>query len=819
MATLDNRDSPADDTPAANGFGPAALQPDRASSTARDTTQEADPDTAPDTDSWTAPGAAPTGATDAEPSVASAAINRIPREYRLTYAGKQSETEIVLGTPALPFQRIRAFGAVVDDAWHNILIGGDNLPALRRLMDMRAEGVLVSADGVEGVRLVYIDPPFASEEDYETKSGTIAYADKVAGAKFIESLRKRLVLLRAVMAADSTIFVHLDTRKSHYIKVICDEVFGEQSFRNEIIWKRTNARTTADRWPRVHDVILVYAKGRGSGFIPEIIAAEASKAPHTLITGSDGLKYQTYELTAPGVTRAGDSGTPWRDFAPSAMGRHWANALAVREEWDRLGLIHWPGRNGFPRRRAATPYRHEDRMVPVSDVWTDIDRLNQADRSRVYPTQKPEELVARILESSSKKGDLVLDCFAGSGTTLAVAEKLGRRWIGVDLGLNAIYTIQKRLLNIATSWALETEVDGQVRAFGAAAQSSGAETYSSGAPTQSFGGATQSVDASSQADGGEDESANGDDEEDESNDPRDDGAGAAAAIEGPLSPPAKPERAPRRAPKRPYGRQPAPFAVYSSGHYDFHQLRALPFGAYRTFVLRLFGAVAQGAIINGIAIDGRDGRGDPVIVYDFGVDDAPVTIDYLEELASFLGGRVDERILFIAPAASLAFFEDRVTSGGITFEVRRVPYSAIAALARRAIQPASEADINKIIETESFDFVVPPTVEWEIDVEGRVLTITGFRSRAIARDLTEEARGFPSLAMVLVDYDHDGSVFDLDRVLFAEDIRHDGWRVRLPKARRGETIAVSVCDIYGNEHVQVFRDQEWGSTDQALGST
>lgn len=647
---------------------------------------------------------------------------RVQREYRLSYAGKQPEPEILLETPALPFQRIRAFGEVADETWHNMLIGGDNLPALRRLKDMKAEGLLTSADGTDGVRLVYIDPPFASEEDYETKSGTIAYADKVAGAKFIESLRKRIVLLRGVMADDSTIFVHLDTRKSHYIKVILDEVFGEQGFRNEVIWKRTNARTTADRWPRVHDVILVYALGNGSVFIPELVPAEVSKAPHTLITGKDGLKYQTYELTAPGVTRDGDSGAPWKGFSPSAMGRHWANSTTVREEWDRLGLIHWPGRNGFPRRLADTPYRHEDRMVPVSDVWTDIDRLNQADKSRVYPTQKPEDLLKRILESSSKEGDLVLDCFAGSGTALAVAEKLGRRWIGVDLGLNSIYTIQKRLLNIATSWAI----------------------------------------------------------------------------------------GPKGTKKKAYGQPPQPFGVYSSGHYDFHQLRALPFDAYRTFVLRLFDAISQPATINGVVIDGRDGRGDPVIVYDFNVDDAAVTIEYLDEVASFLAGRVDERILFIAPAASLAFFEDRVTTRGITFEVRRVPYSAVAALQRRARQPVSEADINKIIETESFDFAVPPTVEYKVDAAARVLTITDFRSRAIARDLTEEARGLPALAMVLIDYDHDGSVFDLDHVVFAEEMKNDGWKVPLPKAKRGETVAVSVCDVYGNEHVEVFRDRKWG---------
>ncbi len=684
------------------------------------------------------------------------AVRRVPKvqkEYLLTYAAKQPEPEILLETPALPFQHIRAFGDLPDGTWHNMLIGGDNLPALRRLKDMKADGLLRNADGTDGVRLVYIDPPFASEDDYETKSGTIAYADKIVGATFIESLRKRIVLLRDVMADDATIFVHLDTRKSHYIKVILDEVFGEQGFRNEVIWKRTNARTSADRWPRVHDVLLVYAQGQGASFTPELIPAEESRMPHTLITGPDGLKYQTYELTAPGVTRAGDSGAEWRGFSPTKMGRHWANATSVREEWDRLGQIHWPARGGFPRRLSTTPFRHEDRMIPVGDVWTDIDRLNQADRSRVYPTQKPEGLLRRILESSSRNGDIVLDCFAGSGTTLAVAEKLGRRWIGVDLGLNSIYTIQKRMLNIAGSDSLTETKVGKSTPKPCCGEKDCAHC-------QEF--CCRSFET-------------------------------AKAV--------------------PYGREPAPFAVYSSGHYDFHQLKALPFEDYRAFVLRLFEAVEQPETINGVRIDGRDHRGDPVIVYDFHVDEeAEVTVEFLEELASYLTGRVDERVLFIAPTARMAFFEDRISSRGITFEVRRVPYSAVAALQRRARQPVSEAEINKIIETESFDFAVPPIVGCEIDVAGRALTITDFHSRTIARDLTEWERGFPALAMVLIDYHHDGTVFDLDDVVFAEDIKDSGYRVSLAKAKPGETIAVSVCDIFGNEHVKVLRDLAWGES-------
>jgi DNA modification methylase len=294
-----------------------------------------------------------------------------------------------------------------------MLIQGDNLPILRRLSDMKAEGKLLNGDGTPGVRLVYIDPPFASDEDYETRSGRIAYSDKIKGAEFIEGIRKRIVLLQDLLSSDAVIYIHMDWRKVHYIKAIMDELFGEHAFRNEVVWKRTNARTTADRWPRVHDVLLVYGVGNAP-FAPETVPADSSRMPHNLITGADGLKYQTYELTAPGITRKGESGKPWRGFDPSSFSKHWANGLAVPEEWDRQRLIHWPTKGGFPRRRAAEPFREMDRTVPVSDVWTDIDRLYQGDKTRIYPTQKPEPLLRRIVESSTRIGDLVLDCFAGS---------------------------------------------------------------------------------------------------------------------------------------------------------------------------------------------------------------------------------------------------------------------------------------------------------------------------------------------------------------------------------------------------------------------
>jgi hypothetical protein len=171
--------------------------------------------------------------------------------------------------------------------------------------------------------------------------------------------------------------------------------------------------------------------------------------PHTLITGTDGRKYQTYELTAPGVTRDGESGKPWRGFDPSAMGRHWANTSATMEQWDALGLIHWPkpgAAGGFPRRRAAEQFEPSTRVVTVGDVWTDVDRINQAARELLgYPTQKPEALLERIILSATDEGDVVLDPFCGCGTAVAVAQRLKRRWIGIDITHLAVNLMKYRL--------------------------------------------------------------------------------------------------------------------------------------------------------------------------------------------------------------------------------------------------------------------------------------------------------------------------------------------------------------------------------------
>lgn len=355
---------------------------------------------------------------------------------------------------------------------------GDNLSVLR------------DSVGDQSVDLIYLDPPFNSNASYnvlfEERSGEApeaqveafrdtwewghasaeAYDDAMKSggdlALILKGLRSwlgqsammaylsmmavRLLELRRVLKPTGSLYLHCDPTASHYLKTILDATFGQQNFVAEIVWQRTNARGTTGKWPRLHDLILQYSGSESFFFQPQRVKADSRKVPHTLITGADGRKYQTYELTGPGITKDGDSGRPWRGFSPARMGRHWANSTFDRESWNEAGLIHWPKNNGFPRRRAATPFVAESRQVVVGDVWTDIDRLNQTAKERLgYPTQKPVALLERIIQASTKEGDVVLDPFCGCGTTVEAALRLRRRWIGIDVTHYAITLIEARL--------------------------------------------------------------------------------------------------------------------------------------------------------------------------------------------------------------------------------------------------------------------------------------------------------------------------------------------------------------------------------------
>ena len=185
----------------------------------------------------------------------------IGKEYRLVYDGKMRREEVLAQTPAAPWQLIRQFCTERPhpDGWRNLLVWGDNLLALRELL---ADQQGSNRFGTRGkIKLICIDPPFATRQDF-MKDKEKAYRDKVLGSQFIEFLRKRLILLRELLADDGSMYVHLDIKKGHYMKAVLDEVFDETSFQNEIIWKRTTARSDSNTFNHIHDNILFYTKGQ-----------------------------------------------------------------------------------------------------------------------------------------------------------------------------------------------------------------------------------------------------------------------------------------------------------------------------------------------------------------------------------------------------------------------------------------------------------------------------------------------------------------------------------------------------------------------------
>lgn len=377
---------------------------------------------------------------------------------------------------ALPFQTIETVNESAQDRqrslelfaqgreteWRNRLIWGDKKYVLPSLL----------AEFAGKVNLIYIDPPFDTGANFSftatipdhpdtpedettafTKEPSIieqkAYRDTWGRGldSYLQWFYEAAVMLRELLAEDGSIYVHLDWHVVHYARTVLDEVFGSDNFRNELAWKRSAIATNvATQWRNSHDRILFYSKSSKNIFSVQYGEYSESSKMHYRKRDERGC-FRTVPLMASGKT-SGPSGQPWRGVDVARRGKNGMHWLKSPEELDRLekeGMISWTS-EGVPELKY---YLSEAKGVYVSDFWEDIKVINSMAREAVgFATQKPEALLERILKASSNEGDLVLDCFIGSGTTAAVAEKLGRRWIACDLGRFAIHTTRKRLLPI-----------------------------------------------------------------------------------------------------------------------------------------------------------------------------------------------------------------------------------------------------------------------------------------------------------------------------------------------------------------------------------
>lgn len=350
----------------------------------------------------------------------------------LAYPGKADEQSVIDHTRPALLEKAKEY-LHSSNGGPNMLIKGDNLHALKALLLKKRAGLIRNHDGSEGVRLVYIDPPFSTGLDFKSSDNKKAYGDKLGGSEFMEFLRKRLILMRELLSEQGSIFVHLDWKKAHYVKIVMDELFGGENFLNDIIWHYggRGAKAVARQFERNHDIILWY---RG---------AHAKHGPgrHVFNRPLKGRRIRKGECGF----RMDEDG---RWFKTSPRGDYTDESVSMLM---RQGRIHTTRNNKVRVKyflKEDGEYLIEE--IPMSDVWDGIPdamHLPKAEKTG-YPTQKPEALLERLISAASNEGDIVLDGFAGSGTTLAVAERLKRRWIGIDSSALSVRTIEKRLLSM-----------------------------------------------------------------------------------------------------------------------------------------------------------------------------------------------------------------------------------------------------------------------------------------------------------------------------------------------------------------------------------
>ena len=363
----------------------------------------------------------------------------------LSYPEKEPEDRVLAAKPRASLRRVASFGSLRLDGWQNMLIFGDNLIALRLLCN--------SAEIRGKVRLVYIDPPFSTNQVYRgggDRTATVsrsdsdrrAYEDLLVGGKYLEFLRKRLILLKALLSSDGSIYVHIGSKMGHYVKVLMDEVFGQDRFVNDIARVKCNPKNFERRaYGNVKDMVLFYSKtDRYVWNDPREEVTEEDVKRLFPKVDANGRRYTTTPLHAPGETKNGPTGGVWRGISPP-KGRHWRCSPDELERLEASGLIEWSS-TGNPRKKV-----YADQISAKGKKRQDVWEFKDPPYPR-YPTEKNLEMLKMIVQTSSNPGDLVLDCFAGSGTTLVAAEETGRRWVGIDNSGVAIEVAKGRMASI-----------------------------------------------------------------------------------------------------------------------------------------------------------------------------------------------------------------------------------------------------------------------------------------------------------------------------------------------------------------------------------
>lgn len=335
--------------------------------------------------------------------------------------------------PEINFQQI---------AWNE----GDGIKRLYHADNIDVLNALTKDECVCGkVTLIYIDPPYNTGGAFETRDFKHAYDDCFSTSSYLAFMRARLELMHTLLSDEGSIYVHLDSNMVFHVKILMDEIFGIRNFKGMITRKKCKSKNfTRKTYGNISDYILFYSKTDNPVWNRpfEEWGDDKILKEYPYVEERTGRRYKKVPIHAPG-TRNGATGTAWRGMMPPE-GKHWQFTPDKLDEMDANGEIYWSS-NGNPRRKV---YLDRSEGLPVQDIWLDyIDTNNQNTLITGYPTEKNIDMLKRIIETSSRPGDLVLDCFAGSGTTLVAADELGRQWIGVDIGDEAIEAIKNRFKN------------------------------------------------------------------------------------------------------------------------------------------------------------------------------------------------------------------------------------------------------------------------------------------------------------------------------------------------------------------------------------
>lgn len=542
------------------------------------------------------------------------------------------------------------------------------------------------------------------------------------------------MFIRELLSATGSLFVHLDHRKVHYLKAVLDEVFGEQNFRNEIVLPGRASKNLQQQFDEIsrlnvrHDTLLWYSASSETRFSPLWVEKHKAGNPeghwHHFWSTADrpSMRYELFGHKPSTGQWTWEENRAKRAVENYKRHEREGGGRTLAEYWrdtgSSLDFIRKDPDDGKPQYwRPPAETRLADTM------WAGIPIYSN---SNGYPTEKNEALLSHVLELGSSEGDLILDTFAGSGTTLAVAEKLRRRWIGIDCGKLAIYTIQKRMLN------LKSEIGNQGKQL-------------------NF----------------------------------------------------------------------RPFTLYNAGLYDFTTLRQLPREGWRFFALQLFGCKDEPHTIGGLKLDGKL-KGASVLVFDHHAHPGRrIDEDTVRDIHAAVGKKIGRKFFIIAPRGAFDFQQDYIDLDGVRYYALRIPYSVISELHHREFtalqQPNDETAVNDTVDAVGFDFIQPPRVEWVVSVKRRkaqlmdeaCLKVKGFESRARLRG-KDTRGGLETFSMLMLDYDYNGEVFDLDAVFYAHQLEADDWQAWFPVEGVGEHVMAVFIDIYGNEARELSPRDKFG---------